>query len=83
MTTLLAGEPEVKTLKAADIIEPDRYYGAAEIEKLLDIPREYFLRAIRTMNYGYQGNIDMHGGVSGVDILRGIAKHDLKHHVTT
>ncbi|MCH8880530.1 MAG: hypothetical protein IID34_11685 [Planctomycetes bacterium] len=83
MATLIAEPAEVKTLTASDIIDPGRHYSATEIEELLDIPREVFLRAIRTMNYGYQGDIDMHGGVSGVDILLCIAKHDLKHRATT
>ena len=82
MTTLIAEIAETRTLTADDIIAPGLHYSATEIEELLDIPREYFLRAIRTMNYGYQGDIDMHGGVSGVDILLCIAKHDLKHRAT-
>lgn len=84
MATLLIAEPvEAKTLTAADIIESDRYYGAAEIETLLAIPPREFLAAIHQMNYGFQGDINVHGGVSGVDVLRCIAKHDLKHRVTT
>ena len=83
MTTLIAEIAETRTLTADDIIDPGLHYSATEIEELLDIPREVFLRAIRTMNYGFQGDIDLDGGVSGVDVRRCIAKHDLKHRITT